>query len=394
MNNLGYNYLDVPDVAAEMEHGRRAHLGGGLFFQNHIEFARQFKADDPARRVVLRNYPDRKLPASVDDWLKTNQPLAEGGLIVQTVNEIGFGQDVIAFHEALLERIKRDRIKMNLGILGLSVGVPGPDEWYKGERLIRLAADLRDQVHFIMHEYYGAAITTGIIGGNPLQFIQPETWPQDTSGITMWHVGRYRFLKKYCANKGLPLPRIIIGEFGADYVGDIGTWLKTLPSDGGQYDSVDGWRDLLTQWRRWWPTWDGATAYMKQAVYAKERIYTDEEIELILLYCRWNDGGWRTYQTNPELDSHMEAYGQMSTSNPNPPPKDEPPVVITNPPAPQTPAPGQEAAWASDLSIEERAMIDMGRLLAKYGDKMPTLCIEEGVYKLLAKLAGMLDAAG
>lgn len=159
MTRFGYNYLKVPDVKTEMEHANKANLGGGLFFQNDIEFARDFKAARPGRQVVLRNYPDKTLPASVDDWLKVNLPLAEGGLIVQTVNEIGFGPDVIAFHEALLERIKRDRIRMNIGVLGLSVGLPGADEWYRAERLIRLAADLRDQVHFILHEYWGGVIT-------------------------------------------------------------------------------------------------------------------------------------------------------------------------------------------------------------------------------------------
>jgi hypothetical protein len=411
MTRSGYNYLKVPDVAAEMEHAEKANLGGGLFFQNDIAFARDFKAARPGRQVVVRNYPDKRLPSSVDDWLKANQPLAEGGLIVQTVNEIGFGPDVIAFHETLLERIKRDRIRMNIGILGLSVGVPGADEWFRAERLIRLAADLRDQVHFILHEYWGGVITSGFIGGNPGQFINPMTWPTDTSEITMWHVGRYRFLKKFCRSKGLPLPRIVIGEFGADYVGDIGTWLKTLPSDGGKYDSVDGWRDLITQWRQWWPSWDGATAYMKQAEYADKHIYTDEEVELIAFYARWNDGSWGTYQTNPELDQQMENRGQAELNNPPaPPPVNEPPVIINPPPQEETPEPMPEETpttpdettpqsppnleWRKALSDGERARIEMGRLLAVYGNELRSFIVDDEAYKLIDKLAGLLDTKG
>ena len=106
---IGYNYLAVPDTAAEIAHAQRAQLGGGLFFQNQIDFARQFKQALPNANVVIRNWPDRSLPQGVDDWLAKNRALSEGGLIVQTVNEIGFGQDVIDFHTALLERIKRDQ---------------------------------------------------------------------------------------------------------------------------------------------------------------------------------------------------------------------------------------------------------------------------------------------
>lgn len=415
MTRFGYNYLRVPDVAAEMQHADKANLGGGLFFQNDITFARDFKAARPSRHVVLRNYPDKMLPHSVDDWLKANQPLAEGGLIVQTVNEIGFGQDVIDFHVALLERIKRDRIKMNVGILGLSVGTPGPDEWYRAEKLIRLAADLRDQVHFILHEYWGAVVTSGFIGGNPDQFIIPPMWPLDTSKITMWHVGRYRFLKQECQRKGLPLPRLIIGEFGADFVGDIGDWLKTLPSDGGKYDSVDGWRDLTTQWRRWWPLWDGATAYMKQASYADKYIYTDEEVELIAFYARWNDGGWKTFQLNPEMDQQMEDYGQAElnqppapppviiVSPPEEPPAEENPVPIpetppteqpTEPAEPvETPQPAVEPAWMKDLPRYARARIAQGRLMMQYGNELRGLIVDDEAYETIGILVGLLDAA-
>lgn len=418
----GYNYLNVPDVKTEMEHANKANLGGGLFFKDHIEFARNFKAERPHRKVVLRNFPDRTLPASVDDWLKANQPLAEGGLIVQTVNEIGFGQGCIAFHEALLERIKRDHIQMNVGILGLSVGLPGADEWYKAERLLKLAADLRDQVTLILHEYYGAVVTSGFIGGNPGQFIQPELWPTDTTDITMWHVGRYRFLKKYCRSKGIPLPPIIIGEFGADYVGDIGSWLRTLPSDGGPYDSVDGWRDLVTQWRRWWPKMDGATAYMKQWDYAQDYVYTDEEVELILAYARWHDGNWKTFQTNPEMDEQMEANGQVQA--PPPSPVVDPPIIVQpptpepeeehpvpeNPPPPGAPDPEPETppveqppdeqpptsapTWMDRFSRQKQALIEQGRLKLKYGNDLRILIGDDAVYELLGELAAMLDAKG
>lgn len=329
-NRLGPNYLGVPDVAEEMRHARAAQFGGGLFFQNQIDFARDFKTALPGANVVIRNWPDRTLPKSVDDWLAKNRHLSEGGLIVQTVNELGFTAENIDFHTQLLEKLKRDKINMLVGILAMSVGNPGPDDWPRAEKLLRLAADMRDKVHLILHEYYGGVITSGFHGGNPTM-IQPETWPTDTSNITLWHVGRYRFLKKTCKLLGIPLPRIIIGEFGADFTGDIGKWLTTLKSTKGQYDIVDGWRDLVDQWRMWWPEWDGATAYMKQFAYADQYIYLDEEVESILFFTRWNDGSWGTYQTNPEMDKQMEAYRSQARLDtlPETPPEMPPAPAVT-----------------------------------------------------------------
>jgi hypothetical protein len=323
-NRFGYNYLAVPDVVEEMRHARAARLGGGLFFQNNLDFACAFKADDPRRNVVLRNWPDRAVPADPEKWLRDAQRLGEGGLIVQTCNEVGLTNANIAFHEWLLERIKRDNIKTNFGILAQSVGTPDPDhDWPRAEKILKLADDLRDRVKLILHEYYGAVVTSGFHGGNPT-LIQEETWPKNTEGITMWHCGRYKFLKKYLKSKGRPLLPIIIGEFNADFTSDIGLWLSRLKSTKGQYDIVDGWRDLVDQWRSWWPMWDAATALMKQAAYADQYIYTDEEIETILMYCRWNDGSWGTYQTNPEVDKQMEAYRSPARIPPTTPP-DEPP---------------------------------------------------------------------
>lgn len=343
-NRFGYDYLAVPDVAEEMRHARAARLGGGLFFQTQVDFARDFKMALPNANVVIRNWPDGTLPASVDDWLAKNRHLSEGGLIVQTVNEIGLTPANIEFHTQLLERIKRDKIDMELGILAMSVGTPDPDkDWPRAEKMLRLADELRDKVHIILHEYYGGVVTSGFHGGDPT-LIQPETWPDDTSDITMFHVGRYRFLKKHCQSKEIPLPRIIIGEFNADFTGDIGVWLTKLRSTKGKYDIVDGWRDLTDQWRIWWPEWDGATALMKQAEYADKHIYTDPEVETILMYARWNDGRWGTYQVNPEIDKQMEVYS--SEIPPATLPEETPPVIITPTPKPIEP-PYVPVRWIS-----------------------------------------------
>jgi len=379
MNRFGDNFLAVPDKAAELAYAKRVQLGGALFFQPNVDFARQLKSELPNCHVVIRNWPDRSVPKSVDDWLFHNRAYGEGGLIVQTVNEVGFGQENIDFHVALLERIKRDNLDMRVGILGLSVGTPHPDnDWPRAERLLRLTDELRDKVHIILHEYAGGIITSGFTGGNPTR-IQPETWPDDTSNITLWHVGRYRFLKRFCASKGIPLPRLIIGEFGFDFTGDLETWLKTLQSTQGQYDTVDGWRDLTGQWRVWWPTWDGATAYMKQAEYADKHIYTDREIEAILFYCRWNDGSWGTYQTNPEMDKQREDYARSSVEIPTPTPA--PPVDTRWKPAIVNAPEGAILRSQADIHSEPLFVLHTGYLVSyietdglwyevKYSDKV------------------------
>lgn len=368
MNRFGYNYLAVPDVKEEMRHAHAIDAGGGLFFQTQIDFARRFKSERPKSNVVIRNWPDRSVPASVDDWLKSNRPLAEGDLIVQVNNEVGLIDKNIQFHEALLERIKRDKIKMKLGLFATSVGTPDPDhDWPRAERVLQLANDLYDQTFMIHHEYAGGVITSGFNGGDPAM-IQPASWPDDTHNITMWHTGRYRFLKAYLRYKGRPMLRTIIGENGFDFTGDIGKWLTGLKSTKGQYDTVDGWRDLWDQWRTWWPQKDAATAYMDQLIYEDKHIYIDKEVETILLFARWNDGSWGTYQTNPEMDKKMEDYAKTLSTQPptvpiptpapvpNPPPP-PPPKPPTNPPPLPVPPTQKEADFNELIALGAEANV-------------------------------------
>lgn len=167
--------------------------------------------------------------------------------------------------------------------------------------------------------------------------------------------------------------RIFHGEYGADYA----------------FDGLGNLRGYHNYW--------GGERYGQEYVGAVEQTKRPHVIGYCL-YGAGNSGEFGDFDVLNDSDFRDEVEAGAKDGRLAPvaaaeppaqqPPKEEPPVIIT------TPAPGQEAAWASDLSIEERAMIDMGRLLAKYGDKMPTLCIEEGVYKLLAKLAGKLDAKG
>lgn len=355
MTRFGYNYLAVPDVTEEMRHAHAMNAGGGLFFQTQVDFARRFKNERPKSNVVIRNWPDGSVPNNVNDWLKANLPLTEGGLIVQVNNEVGLTDKNIQFYEALLTKIKVDRIKGNFGLFATSVGTPDPDhDWPRAERVLQLANDLYGQVHMIHHEYAGGVVTSGFNGGDPT-LIQPNTWPTDTKFLTMWHLGRYRFLKKYLASKGRPMLRTIIGENGFDFTGDIGTWLAKLRSTKGQYDIVDGWRDLWDQWRVWWPQKDASTAYMDQLAYEDKYIYTDPEIETILLYCRWNDGNWGTYQTNPEMDKKLEAYTANNAPNP--------PAPIPTPIPTPTPVP---VPSSQDLSLIRDRLVVLSNQLQQH----------------------------
>ncbi len=347
MSRFGHHFLSVPDKAATAAHLVNIQAAGALFYQTEQDFARQIKQALPNCHVIIRSYPDKdnvhNFP-NVDDWINRNQSLGDGGLIVQTTNEIAWSQENIDWHVRLLTRIKERHLGLRVGMFALATGNPiDVDAWYMGEKLFRLVATMRDQAFMLMHSYFGGVVTSGIIGSDPQDtryhpdYVPMANWPTDTSKLTLFHVGRERFLLNYLKSKGIPAPRIILTEFGADYLGDIGKWLASLTSDSaraGYPDTVDGWRELETQWGKWYPGMSAPDVYMKMWAYADQHMIAPE-VEAILPYGYGYDPNWTKYRTDPEMMKPLETYAQAHTIAPVPVPTPPP----TNPPPPPVPAP-------------------------------------------------------
>ncbi len=353
MTRFGYNILSRD--ATLRPHLEKINPGGLLYFQNDLDEAKWAKARFPNAAIVVRFWPDAdvyKQHPNPMTWVEAHKDMIGTKLIVQTVNEAGFTDEAIAWHTRLLTYLYDTNIDLRVGILGLNVGTPKPEEWSKADDLFRAAAKIPERVYLILHEYMAAVITSGFIGGDPdnagvahgqaggTNMIPMSSWPTNPQAGTMWHVGRYTFLRRHLHSVGIPVPKIIIGEFGADYLSDIDAWLKTLHSTQGQYDVVDGWLDLLDMWRQWYPNLTAGEVYMLMAAYADLYIY-DQSVVAILFFARGNNGSWKRYQTDPNLDPWLEKYAAKSvpvvtppkdTQEPQPPKPEVPPTVIDRAP--------------------------------------------------------------
>lgn len=339
---FGYNVLSKD--ATLRPHMEKINPGGMIYFQDQIDEAKWAKARFPNAHIMIRFWPDsdtyKKFP-DPQKWVDAHSDMIGTGLIVQTMNEGGFTPEIIAWHVRLLNYLLNTGTDLRVGVLGLNVGTPKPEEWGMADEMFRLMAKMRGRVYLVLHEYFGAVVTSGIIGGDPnnagvahgqpggYNLVPIANWPSNPQAQTLWHVGRYMFLKRHLASVGIPMPQIIIGEFGADYLSDIDAYLRTLHSTQGQYDIVDGWRDLWNDWRTWYNLEPG-DVYMKMAEYADKFIY-GSDVVAILFFARGTNGGWKTYRTDPDLDPYIEKYVAGNTP-PVVPPVVVPPVVT--PPAP------------------------------------------------------------
>lgn len=327
MSRLGYNHLKVQDKAADLTHLKRIDAGGALFFQTEIDFARQVKSELPACAVIIRNWDDRQNTTRLTpkQWLKDNKPLGDGNMIVQTVNEPGWGKDTIAWHIQLLKDKKAAKDHTHVGLFALPTGTPGLDDWAQGQELFKMMSDMRDEVSFLFHSYFAIVPTSGFIGGEPshagvpigqpggLNLVPMPSWPLDSNRYTTFHVGREKYLFKYMEAIGVDFD-VHMTEYGLDYLSDIGDWIKTLHSDSGPNDTVDGWREAWSTWKSFYGNMSPQDIYMTMIAY-HDRHVIHPKVRSVLLYQRGSAGAdqWGKYRTDPELDGPMELY----TSDPN-----------------------------------------------------------------------------
>jgi hypothetical protein len=257
---------------------------------------------------------------------------------VYTNNESGADEQLAAW---LVEVISIGAARgMRFVVLNSSVGTPHQDDWYKARELLQVAGAMRDNVIIGLHEYAGGVVTSGFIGGEP-GFIQPSTWPEDTSDLTLWHMGRYRFLLKYCRDSNLPIPRILITEWGFDDLGDIKAWTDRLQKTP-PYENIRGWRSLKNQWQAWFGKSE-QKALAQQLFYADDAIY-GPEVEGYQVFCWGKSPDWLQFDVSDALEWHaaLEARAAETEPQPQPEPTPEPPPQpepIPGPPPPPFPVP-------------------------------------------------------
>lgn len=314
---------------------------------NGIALARVIKSQNPATMVIHREWPDddiylRKSPAQ---WIADKRAqVGTEDLWVYTTNEPGYDAKIIAWHEEVIKLNFASLHPLKLVILNLSAGVPKPEEWSQADTLLRLAAKYRDKVIIGLHEYFGGIATSGFVGGNPddiryhPNYIVKSNWPlkDAAKGLTKYHCGRYKFLEDYCVKNGIAVPRMILTEHGADFMGDVGTWLKSLKVTS-PYTSARGYKSLQTQWQNWYGDWSHDQAYFEQLKYLDQNIYIDSPVEaqLIFSYGHIPGGDWEQF----DMENASEFMGMMEKYVKTVVPIVVPPVKIPTPSLPPTPAP-------------------------------------------------------
>jgi len=328
-----------------------------MVVMDNFDYAKQIQDASPNTITVHRDYMgvngDDDLCQKITpvDWLAQQRAKGDLRLYRYTCNESGWNKNVIEWHVTLLKENAKHANPLRLCILNLGVGQPRPEEWEQGKELLQLASQYKAWCLIGLHEYAGAIITSGFIGGNPngtvtengnmvkrdglVDYTKVENWPTPAQAkdMTCWHMGRYKFLNLYCKSANIPLPRIAITEFGFDHLGDIDTWLNSLQQTA-PYTSIRGWKSLKEQWSKWFAShgWSHERAYAEQLHYAENSIYAGTNVVGMAVFCSYQvNTDWDEFDISKasEFQSWRSAY---ATQQPAPAPVPvEPPVVVAPP---------------------------------------------------------------
>ncbi len=333
-----------------------------VLIMDAVGLAREIKAMLPETLVISREYGGEgddtvHLRMSPGDWLKWRAPHTEGGIYAYTTNEPGFDDNCLSWHIELMELAARRNVPLVIG--NWAVGIPTPEEWPRARRILELLDQHRNLFVLGLHEYAGAVITSGLYGGYPdragvapgdnskpgLNLIPPQNWPPDVSNVTMFHLGRFNFMIRYCQSIGIRPPRIIMTEHGMDDLSDIKPWTQRLKVRQPYYN-VRGWKSLTDQWNDWYSGlgWSPERSYFEQLRWADRVIYQNSVVEGQCIFS-WGHSSqmWEQFDIAEafEFQRLLEGYAQEPTApaatfaptitEPVDQPAGSIPVIITTP---------------------------------------------------------------
>jgi hypothetical protein len=327
---------------------------GAIVIMDGMTLAQDIASMLPTCTVIHRDYStyhgddDLVNRITPEHWLDTQYNLGAPHIWRQAGNEMGFTPS-LAWYEKLIQYnlTKSNPLRMVIG--NFSVGTPEPDAWSKAHQLLELASKHRDIVIWGSHEYFAAVPTSGFYGGYPdnagvqpgapggKNLIHPASWPTNTTNITLWHCGRFRFMLNECQKAGIPAPRIILTEHGADDVRDIQGWLDMLQKTA-PYTNIRGWKTLVNQWHSSYPQWSAEQAYFEMLAYLDAAVYQNSPVEAQCLFTWSNKAEWGDFDIAhaSTLQNALVAYSVAKSPIPAPPP------VVIQPPA--TTPPGNTAS--------------------------------------------------
>lgn len=356
--SLNIHGNNVPDRQRLLDHLNALQPAAVLVLDNY-DLVAQINGLLPDTTVIYREFEhERPVHKDVEPqaWLDAHAHQAKDGVALHVLNEPPFNQEVVDWLTELMKLAAPRQIPLIIG--NWAVGNPGPDpakEWPKARAMLELLDQHRDLFILGLHEYAGGVVTSGLYGGYPdnagvqpgkpggLNLIPPANWPKDVSGVTRYHMGRFKFLVDYCKSIGLKPPRIILTEHGMDDTSDIKAWedmlIKTPP-----YLNIRGWKTLHKQWIVWFGSmaglgWSPERAYFEQLKWANETIYAQSPVEAQCIFCwGFSSQKWEQFDVAKagEFQALLENYARTGAPPVAPQPP-APPLILTPFPADNDP---------------------------------------------------------
>ncbi len=402
LTKSGFNVIDIPDKGEMMRTLGQIRPPAALFYSDETAFATQVKQTFPEMEVIIRFWPDDEAHKQYtpQQFLSVHAAESRRGLVLYTNNESGLGDEVINWNIEVAQ--KAVEFGRSIVCLNPSAGSYDLADLPRLRPLLELAGLNPHIITLGLHAYAGGVIVSGMFKPEDLDAnVSPLKWPKGKplDDLFPFHIGRQRMITGYCQRNGIKLPRIAYTETGFDWTSDISKWLGSRIRTPG-YDSIDGWKSLVEQWKIWWPQWTPEMAYIKQFQYAEEHLMKD--VVWALHYCYGTDGNprWLPFRVdNSKIVTYMEGQPQMDITPPVPapviPPVASPPIVIAVPvpvevvtPAPvvmptveiPTPKPPTSKLVASVEGTEAtvnalKAILDGYNALAKLNN-LPVLTIQ------------------
>lgn len=324
----------LKNPTALIEHTIKVKPRWGLVMDG-LPLLQQLQVASASTHFIHRNYAitngddDVFKRLSPKHWLEAHAEDIRAGVWMTTTCEPGWSQDVIDWHIELMRLSIPAASKLVIG--NWSVGTPDPGVIGMAKYMLQLCADHPELFVLGLHEYAGAVITSGFVGGAPDGWTQSHdkqyhpdyqkeaAWPLDGEAktLTHWHCGRFQFWTNYCKSVGIKPPRIVLTEVGFDDVSDIGWWTASLPRTE-PYKDIAGFKTLQAYWKRVFPQWSHDMAYFKQLEYAEKNIYADTTVEGACIYNYGHkDAKWEPddIEGRTEFLGYLEASAQAKELN-------------------------------------------------------------------------------
>lgn len=325
-----------------------------ILVMDSLDICRDIKQVSPGTNVIHRAYPDEEFWKSTKpvDWVnRKRDEVKDTDVWCYTVNEQGFSDQLINWHEYAIDHASTQDLKLVVG--NMSIGTPEAQRWFEPEPRDFLRTLDRHRSHVVLglHEYACGVITSGFLGGYPdnagvspnsgqqgRNLIPPVSWPfrNEVDKITRFHCGRFKFITDACRGLGITAPRIAITEHGFDDLGDLKGWTNNLPKTL-PYTTIRGWKTCKNLWNNWWgkfPGWSQQQSLFQQMIYADRTLYQNSCVEGQMIFCWGGADQWEAFDVSKAYEFQQLLEGYVSTvPDDTEPPNTEPP---TPPPTEET----------------------------------------------------------